>query len=407
MNLWERLVRPAHAPMQVRARRALGRLGRDLRAVADGLRGQGAEPLVRRTRRTAPVAATAAAGAREVRVAEVRRETADAITLVLEDVAGAPLRFVPGQFFTLLVDIDGETVRRAYSASSSFTDEARAAITIKRVAGGRVSNHLHDRVRAGDRLRVLGPSGDFTVAPDPAHRRHLVLLGGGSGITPLMAITRAVLVREPDSRITLIVGNRSDADIVFRDELAALAAAHPDALRLRHVLEEPVALAATRGRLDEATVAAQLDALDRVDLPTEYFVCGPAPMMAAARAALLARGVAPAEIREERFASPARPPSSTPSAPQPVTLRRAGQERGVLVPPGTTLLDAGLGAGLAMPFSCAMGGCGACAVDVISGAVEMEEPNCLSADERARGVVLACVARPTGPCTIALRGGSR
>ncbi|MCA9676280.1 MAG: 2Fe-2S iron-sulfur cluster binding domain-containing protein, partial [Myxococcales bacterium] len=70
------------------------------------------------------------------------------------------------------------------------------------------------------------------------------------------------------------------------------------------------------------------------------------------------------------------------------------------VPPGSTILDAGLAAGVPMEFSCAMGGCGACAVDLRDGEVELDEPNCLSPEERARGRILACVARPMSPCTV-------
>ena len=345
-----------------------------------------------------PAARGAGATARELTIAEVRRETADAVTLVLADPAGADVRFRPGQFFTLLVDVDGESLRRAYSACSSHLDPSRVAVTVKRVDGGRVSSHLNDRARAGDRLRVLGPSGDFGLAPDPARARHVVLVGGGSGITPLMAILRGVLAVEPDSRVTLVYGNRCASDVIFASELDALAEAEPR-LAVHHVLEEPDPRAAATGRLDEATAGAVLDRVLAADAPAAraFYVCGPDPMMAAVRAALVARGVAPGDVHEERFAS-LRP--ATPHGPQLATIRLGGRDHAVQVAAGASLLDAGLDAGLPMPFSCAMGGCGACAVELRAGAVDLDEPNCLDPDERAHGKILACVARPLGPCTI-------
>jgi ferredoxin-NADP reductase len=407
MNLIARALLPAVAPARVRARRFALRVGRDLRAIGDGLRGIHPSPVVTRPpRRPAPpvvdrVSATDAA-ARDLEVVEIRRETDDAISIVLADPGGAALSCAAGQFFTLLVDIDGDRLRRAYSASWIDPDRRRVAVTVKRVAGGRVSNHLNDTLRPGHRISVLGPSGDFVVAPATGPR-HLVLIGAGSGITPLLAIIRDLLGSEPTTRITLLYGNRSAAAALFVAELDGLAG---DRLEVRHVLEdESGTRTAHRGRLDEATIADQLATIvDGSDgEPVEYFVCGPAPVMDAARAVLRGRGVPLTAIREERFASPAPRPAAGGSA-HVVTLRRPGAAaRAVMVGPGATILDAGLGAGVAMPYSCAMGGCGACAVTLVEGAVDMDEPTCLTADERSRGVVLACVARPRGACTLELR----
>lgn len=373
----------------------------DARAVLDALRGDHAPPTISRKPRARAATRGASATARALRIAEIRRETADAVTIVLADPSGAPIGFRPGQFFTLLVELDGEPVRRAYSACSSHLDPGQVAITVKRVAGGRVSNHLNDRAQVGDPVRVLGPSGDFGTAPDAANARHVVLLGGGSGITPLMAIARGILAVEPASKVTLVYGNRRAADIIFARDLAALAAAHP-ALTVRHVLEEADPCAVRTGRLDDAAIAALGDELG-FDATAEYFVCGPEPMMAGARAALVARGIPATRIHEERFASVRATPVRS---AQLATIRLGGKTREVTVPAGGSLLDAGLDAGLPMPFSCAMGGCGACAVELVSGAVDLDEPNCLGADERARGTILACVARPLGPCVIAVPGAT-
>jgi ferredoxin-NADP reductase len=231
----------------------------------------------------------------------------------------------------------------------------------------------------GMRLQVLGPSGEFTAGVGAG--RHLVAIAGGSGITPIMSIARSVLAAEPESRVTLVYGNRTEADVIFAAELARMMAASGGRFAVEHVLGE---------RMEVACVA---DA-------DGYFVCGPEPMMVAARARLLAMGVDAARIKEERFSAPARRQEAQVTSAQPVTIRRAGVAMDVIVPAGQTLLDAGLAAGVPMKLSCAMGGCGACAVRLTAGEVVMDEPNCLGDAERARGLVLACVARPLSPCTV-------
>jgi ferredoxin-NADP reductase len=368
-----------------RLRARLETVARDLRTVMADLRGEHPSPLVTRKpgQRSSVLPSATTAAARPLIVRALHRETADALTIVLADPTGAKVAFVPGQFLTLLVAIDGETLRRAYSICSSLDDDT-VAVTVKRIAGGRVSNHLHERLQVGDVIPVLGPSGEFTVTPDPAARRHLMLLAGGSGITPIMAIARAVLANEPDSRVTLVFGNRASADIIFRDELDAMQS---ERFVVRHVLEQP-----DGKRLDRATVSELLVDADA------YYVCGPAPAMAEIKEALKARGVPAARVHEERFATAER--TGGPRAAQRLVVLREGRSVDVVVPPDGTILDAGLAAGVAMEYSCAMGGCGACAVQLTDGEVDLDEPNCLSPEERAAGKILACVARPRTACTV-------
>jgi ring-1,2-phenylacetyl-CoA epoxidase subunit PaaE len=343
-----------------------------------------------------------------MRVAKIVRETTDAVSVVLEDPSGAPIHFTPGQFFTLHIRIGDEVLKRAYSASSSALDPQRVAVTVKRARDGRVSRHIVGHLHEGDIIEVLGPSGSFTPAPS-TEPRLLVLIGGGSGITPLSSIARTLLASEPRTRVALVYGNHGLEDVIFRDALSALAAEHaassegaPVRFQVRHVLQEPPpAWMGGKGLLDGAMVARELDALGDPDLASaEYFLCGPAPMMAAAREALEARGIPSTRIREERFVSAhAGAPLAT-AAAQEVTLRMRDGERRVVVPVGRTVLETALDAGIDMPFSCAIGGCGTCRVHLAEGSVVMDEPNCLSPGERSQGYVLACVSRPTSPCTL-------
>jgi ferredoxin-NADP reductase len=335
---------------------------------------------------------------RKFRIAQVVNETPDAVSLVFEDPRGTPIRFAPGQFFTLHVRIGTDVHKRAYSASSSALDPMRVAVTIKRVHDGLVSRHLVDTANEGDLIEVHGPSGVFvpTASNTP---RVLVLIGGGSGITPLASITRTLLASEPETRIVLIYGNRTFEDIIFRTALEELVAEHAGRLTVRHVLQTPPPeWTGGSGLLDAVALGRELDALPRGTTEgAEFFLCGPAPMMASARACLESRGVPSGEIREERFVSAHA--AAGPGEAQQVIVMISGEEREFTVPPGKTVLETALDLGIDMPFSCTVGGCGACRVLLTSGTVNMDEPNCLSPQERADGYVLACSSRPTSKCT--------
>ncbi len=365
-------------------------IGRDLtgakRAPTVERRGPSRYPVV-----TAPRAGVTP---RPLRVEAVVRETPDAVTLRLAEADGSPLAFEAGQFLTFHLEVEGQRLKRAYSLSSSPLDGPGATITVKRIDGGRASRFMTERVAAGDTLMALGPSGSF-IATDA---RELVMIAGGSGITPIVSIAETLLRTRDDVRVHLIYGNRGEADVIFRDRLEALARTH-DALSLSLALEDPPeGWTGIAGRLDQGGLAPWLDAIGE-GADRAYWVCGPEAMMDAARAVLLARGVAPEAIHEERFRSPQDAPAQANLPTETVTarVRAAGRDTIVPVAPGQTLLEAGLAAGVPMPFSCAMGGCAACKCKVTEGEVVMDEPNCLTDREREEGWVLACSSRPRGP----------
>ncbi|WP_224363301.1 ferredoxin--NADP reductase [Hyalangium versicolor] len=347
--------------------------------------------------------------ARTLRVERVIRETPDTVTLVLEDPSGAPVTFVPGQFFTVLVTVDGVPLRRAYSASCAPEAEgpSRVSLTVKRVAGGRVSNFLNDRASPGMTLEVRGPSGSFTAAPGNGAVRHLVLVAGGSGITPLMSMARTALATEPTTSVSLVYGNRREQDIIFREALETLARAHEDRFRLRLVLSEPPSgWKGGVGLLNRYVLEDEFSVLPGLEAgPATWFICGPEPMLVEARAALHSWGVKPERIREELFTRPHLRQSSAPTAellaPQPVEIRLRGREpRRFVAPAGMTVLEAALSAGLSLQYSCTLGGCGSCRLRLVEGEVRMEEPNCLLPQERPLRHVLACISRPLSPVVL-------
>jgi 3-ketosteroid 9alpha-monooxygenase subunit B len=333
----------------------------------------------------------------ELQLADVVDETADARSLVFKvpDGPDGPtipperLRHAPGQFLTLRVPSDRTgSVARCYSLSSSpFTDEA-LTVTVKRTAGGYASNWLCDNAHAGMRLHVLAPSGTFvpkTLDTD------FLLLAAGSGITPMMAILKSAL-SEGSGNVRLIYANRDEKSVIFAGALRDLAAKHPDRLTVVHWLESVQGLPG----------AAALGGLVAPHADREAFICGPGPFMVAAEQALLAAGAAPGRVHIEVFKSLESDPFAAvvitedddDAGPATAVVTLDGTTQQVRWPRSAKLLDVLLDKGLDAPFSCREGHCGACAVLVKTGDVDMEVNDVLEASDLEEGLILACQARP-------------
>lgn len=362
------------------------------RTYRSGLRKQGYEDVEVGPRRgKAPIEAAAGNPLRTVRIAEVRRETPSAVTLVLED-AERPgsFDFRPGQFFTLVTDIDGRPVRRAYSASSA-PGTSRLEVTVKQVDGGRFSTHVHRNLRVGDRLLVRGPSGTFHV--DPAAADEVVLVAAGSGVTPVMSMIRSLLAAPGTRRIALLYSSRSEDEVIFAAELRRLEQKYARRFAVTHILT------GKRGRLDATGVREWLTELRPSDA-ARYYLCGPEALMDTVQGVLTELKVPDARVHHERYVSGA-DLTATVTAPQEMVVEDGAHEVGsVVVEPGQTLLDAGLAAGLPMPYSCTVGNCGDCMVRLRTGKVAMNAPNCLTAQQKTDGYVLTCVGCPLSKVTL-------
>jgi ferredoxin-NADP reductase len=325
---------------------------------------------------------------REVRIAEIRRETPSAVTLVLADAGDSPgsFDFRPGQYFTLVADVDGRPMRRAYSASSA-PGSSRLEVTVKHVEHGRFSTHVHRNLRAGDRLAVRGPSGTFHAEPRP--QDEIVLIAAGSGVTPMMSMIRTRLT----GRIALLYSSRDEQEIIFADELTRLEKDDPDRLSVTHVLTS------RDGRLDAEGIRRWVTGLSPAS-GAHYYVCGPEPLMDAVRNVLTGLGVPDELVHHERYISATDTTAAT-TVPQELTVEQDGDPVGtVVVEPGQTLLDAGLAAGLPMPYSCMVGNCGECMVRLRGGEVTQNAADCLTPQQKADGFVLTCVGCPLSKVTL-------
>jgi len=338
-----------------------------------------------------------------LRVIAITRETPDSIAVTL---APHPdFAFVPGQYLTLRKILDGQEQRRSYSICAGL-DEGVLRVGIKRVAGGAFSSWAVDHLQVGDVLDAMPPQGRFGFMPDAAAPPRTVLgIAAGSGITPILSIAASLLAREPRARFVLLYGNRSSDSIMFREALEDLKDRHLARFTVLHVLSrEKHELDALHGRLDSARIAALLPG---VVAPAEIdaaFLCGPEGLFEAATTALKALGVAPARIHSERFTAaapigarivPAVVPDALPAAMAEITVD--GVTRRVPMNDGDTVLEAGLRAGLDLPWSCRGGMCCTCRARVTDGAVAMAANYSLQPWEIDGGYVLTCQSRATTP----------
>jgi len=303
---------------------------------------------------------------------------------------GSWFRYRPGQFITVELPVPSGTIYRTYTLSSTPTRPQLVSLTVKAQGDSIGSRWLLESFKIGDTLKAVGPAGIFTLPPAP---EKLLFVSGGSGVTPMLSMTRYLYDIGAKVDIHFMHFGRTPADLLFRQELESVAKSWP-ALKLHWVVESDAqqAWSGPTGRIDSTL----LDSLCP-DLGTrDVFCCGPEPFMKATREAVTAIAGSLGRYSEESFQPAAAPAPAAPTAPGGNTceIRFSASGKSVHIASDITILAAAQQAGLGISYACQMGLCGTCLVKKTAGDVVMEHQGGITDDDIAEGYILACCSRP-------------
>lgn len=337
-------------------------------------------------------------------VKEVKKETADCVSVEFE-VPGTlkeKFNYLPGQSLTMRVLIGGEEVRRTYSICSSPLDR-QLKVAIKKVSGGLFSRYANEQLKKGDVLEVMEPVGNFNTPLDAGQQKNYLAFAAGSGITPVLSLIKTTLATEPQSRFTLVYGNKNRPSVIFFEELEALKNRYIDRFSLVHVLSrEKTDSPLNFGRIDAAKLE-ELSHLVNYTGTDEFFICGPEEMIFGISDWLQAKGIDKKKIHFELFTSPGQKKAAASTEEQTaggvlshITIKLDGRSFDLDLPlsSSTTILDAALKQGADLPFACKGGMCCTCKAKLLEGQVKMDVHWGLEEEEVEQGYILTCQSHP-------------
>lgn len=292
--------------------------------------------------------------------------------------------FKPGQFISLGIDLDGKTEYRAYSISSLPSDPF-LQLTVKRVEGGKVSNHLVDHLKIGDDLQVLRPAGEFNCIDHPPAKRKALLISAGCGITPVFSMANYWLSQNQAIDIQFLHIARNKQLTIYFDQLETMQAVHSD-FSLSLLLKDAQGTRHPQGRLNKEWLSELV-----VDLyERTVFLCGPKQFMLDVKQYLSELNFDMNHFFEESFTPNESEAVSQAEEQQSVTLSVPAFGQSFTVNSGEVLADALENAGLPLIVACRSGICGSCKCKVTKGNVTSTSQETLTDEEIEQGYVLAC-----------------
>lgn len=336
-------------------------------------------------------------------VKDIRKETEDCVSVAFEipEEIKEEFQFISGQNIALKNTFEGEEIRRSYSICSvPFENELRVAI--KKVAAGTFSTFANERLKIGDVVEVLPPTGNFYTDIRPCQKQNYLFIAAGSGITPVISLMKTILALEKESCVTLVYANKALGSVIFKEELEAMKDKYLQRLTVHFIFSrEQTESDFNYGRIDDKKLQ-QLSKLVNFDSIHHFFICGPEPLIYSARDFLLSREVDAEKIHFELFSTPTKEHTQIFQAAEQkteegseITMRIDGHSfQFNLEYNGQTILDAGLDLGADLPFACKGGVCCSCKAKLVEGDVEMEANYGLEKSELKAGFILTCQSHP-------------
>ena len=331
----------------------------------------------------------------QLKVIQIIQETEDIKTFFFQTIDNQQIIYKAGQFLTLVFNINGEEIRRSYSLNSAPNVDAALAISVKRIPNGAVSRYLHDHVYVGDSVQSLLPSGRFVVADKDMEdgTKTYFFVAAGSGITPIFSILKSLLQKDKRTPIYLIYQSTNPENTLFYEKLKLYTEGSPN-LQIQYFWSKP-ALGMSQHLNKDALIAAIAPFSAATKKKMRFYLCGPMPFMRMAKMALHVENIKDKQIFEEEFVipTPFMPYTLTDfGKPTQLTIHFNKRQFTIPVPYKTTLLQAALDKGIALPFSCKGGACTTCICKTTHGKVVMPANYKIFDAEILRGVTLSCIA---------------
>ncbi len=324
---------------------------------------------------------------------DIRIETPSVRTFRFRHTEGAPLPFLAGQAMMLGVEVDGQRLWRSFSISGSGAPD-EIEMTIKAQGPGGATRWLHDHLKPGMSLPARAARGTFSLAAKPGGP--VAFLSGGSGVTPLLAMLRALAKIDPDADVAWVHAASREEEILFPDLVTQMQTLMPN-LSVSIVVSKPdIGWFGYRGRITRRLLSVIVPDLGR----REVFCCGPDAFMREMQLIHAAEGGKKDRFHKESFGtSPSETPPSPPSSParhaadaSQFHLRAAG--RVLEIRQDETVLQASLRQGVIIPCGCGEGMCGTCMVKLDHGTVRQNHNGGITPAEERDGYILACSSRP-------------
>ncbi|MCF6280118.1 MAG: ferredoxin--NADP reductase [Flavobacteriaceae bacterium] len=328
-------------------------------------------------------------------IKEIKKETENAVSITFDVPTNLKpeFKFIAGQYITIKKELNGKEVRRAYSICSEPNDN-ELKVAVKSVENGTFSIYATTVLKEGDTLEVSKPEGRFILKPQP--NKNYIAFAAGSGITPVMAMVKSAL--NEDCTFTLVYGNKSAKETIFKSELDTLSANNSN-LNVHYIFSQEDVEGSLFGRCDTGNVNYFIKNIYKEISFDEVFLCGPEEMIKEVTETLINNNIYKENIHYELFSV-----SVDENAIENTDIREGNTEITVvldeeettfIMPQKKNILEVALDKDLDAPYSCQGGVCSSCLCRVTKGAAIMTKNEILTDGEIEEGLILACQAHPT------------